>query len=50
MSKVISAQNAVKMIKNGDTVAVSGFVGIGHPEEVSIAVEEVFSTMERPII
>ena len=48
MSKVISAQNAVKMIKNGDTVAVGGFVGIGHPEEVSIAVEESFLNNGTP--
>jgi len=48
VSKVISANDAVKMIKNGDTVAVGGFVGIGHPEEVSIAVEESFVNTGEP--
>ncbi|HVI41159.1 MAG TPA: CoA-transferase, partial [Anaerovoracaceae bacterium] len=42
MSKVMGAQEAIKLIKSGDTVAVSGFVGIGHPEEISKAIEESF--------
>lgn len=42
MNKVTSAQEAIKLIKPGDTVAVSGFVGIGHPEEISKAIEESF--------
>lgn len=48
MSKVISAQDAVKLIKNGDTVAIGGFVALGHPEEVSIAVEESFNNNGAP--
>lgn len=42
MSKVMSAEEAVKLIKPGSTVGISGFVGMGHPEEISKAVEESF--------
>lgn len=42
MAKVISAQEAAKLINNGVTVATSGFVGNGHPEALSAALEERF--------
>lgn len=42
MTKVMTAAEAVRLIKPGDTVAVSGFIGMGHPEEISKAVEESF--------
>jgi len=42
MAKVISALEASKLIKNGDTVGVSGFVGNGHPEALSDAIEKRF--------
>jgi propionate CoA-transferase len=48
MSKVMSAREAIKFIKSGDTVAVSGFVGIGHPEEISKAIEESFEKDGTP--
>lgn len=35
--KIMSAQDAVSLIRDGDTLAVSGFVGIGTPEELIIA-------------
>jgi len=38
----MTAAEAVRLIKPGDTVAVSGFIGMGHPEEISKAVEESF--------
>jgi propionate CoA-transferase len=40
--KVVSAADAVKLIRNGDTVASGGFVGIGFAEEIAIAVEQRF--------
>ena len=32
--KVISSADAVSVIRDGDTVLVSGFVGIGTPDEL----------------
>lgn len=33
MGKVMSAKEAVMLVKGGDTIAVGGFVGCNHPEE-----------------
>jgi propionate CoA-transferase len=41
-NKVVSAAEAVRLIHDGDTVATSGFVGIGFAEEVAIALEARF--------
>src|SRR6202521_5946975 len=40
--KVVSASEAVRLIRNGDTIATGGFVGIGFAEEIAIAVEQRF--------
>jgi propionate CoA-transferase len=40
--KVVSAADAVKLIRDGDTVATGGFVGIGFAEEIAIAIEQRF--------
>jgi propionate CoA-transferase len=40
--KVVTAPDAVKLIRDGDTVATGGFVGIGFAEEIAIALEERF--------
>ena len=32
MGKVMSAKEAVMLVKGGDTIAVGGFVGCNHPE------------------
>ena len=29
MAKIVSAEEAVSMIKDGDTVGISGFIGMG---------------------
>lgn len=47
-SKVRSAEEAVKMIKDGATVGVAGFVGFAHPEEISIAVEKNYLETGHP--
>jgi propionate CoA-transferase len=40
--KVVSAREAVRLIKDGDTVATGGFVGIGFAENIAVALEELF--------
>jgi propionate CoA-transferase len=40
--KVVSASDAVKLIRDGDTLATGGFVGIGFAEEIAIAIEQRF--------
>ena len=40
--KVVSARQAVRLIRPGNTIATGGFVGIGFAEEVAIALEQRF--------
>ena len=40
--KIVSARAAVQLVRAGDTVATGGFVGIGFPENVAVALEERF--------
>ncbi|WP_287695622.1 acyl CoA:acetate/3-ketoacid CoA transferase [Accumulibacter sp.] len=40
--KVVSASEAVRLIRDGDTVATGGFVGIGFAENIAVALEERF--------
>ncbi len=40
--KVVTAREAVQLIQDGDTIATSGFVGIGFPENVAVALEQRF--------
>ncbi len=40
--KVVSAREAVSLIRPGDTLATSGFVGTGFAEDIAIAIEERF--------
>jgi propionate CoA-transferase len=40
--KVVTAREAVHLIRDGDTVATTGFVGIGFPEGIAVALEERF--------
>ncbi|TMJ68791.1 MAG: acyl CoA:acetate/3-ketoacid CoA transferase, partial [Alphaproteobacteria bacterium] len=40
--KITSARDAVSLIRSGDTIATSGFVGIGFAEAIAIALEERF--------
>lgn len=37
--KLVSARDAVRLIRNGDTIATGGFVGIGFAEEIALALE-----------
>ena len=50
-NKVVSAAEAVAIIRDRDTVACSGFVGTGTPDELIVALEKRFletGTPERP--
>ncbi|SMC48816.1 acyl CoA:acetate/3-ketoacid CoA transferase [Papillibacter cinnamivorans] len=46
--KVRTAEEAVRMIPNGSTVAVTGFVGNGHPEELTTTIEKCFLATGEP--
>lgn len=41
-SKIVSAAEAVRHIRDNDTVATDGFVGIGFAENIAIAIEQRF--------
>jgi len=47
-SKVMSAEEAAKLIKSGDTVLLSGFVSMCHPVELTKAVVERFEKTGEP--
>jgi propionate CoA-transferase len=47
-NKIVSAAQAVALVRDGDTVAVSGFVGIGTPDELLIALRERFDETRHP--
>ena len=41
-NKIVSAAEAVRLIRDGDTVATGGFIGIGFAENIAVAVEQRF--------
>ncbi|HPY38949.1 MAG TPA: hypothetical protein PLM98_00410, partial [Thiolinea sp.] len=42
LGKVMSARQAIDLIAPGDTLATSGFIGIGFAENIAVAIEELF--------
>jgi len=46
-NKIVGAAEAVRLIHDGDTVATSGFVGIGFPEGIALALEQRFLDTEQ---
>ena len=48
MAKIITAAEAAKLIKDGVTVSTGGFVGNGHPEALTAALEERFLSEGAP--
>src|SRR3712207_7588366 len=47
-SKVVPVEDAVAVIRPGDTVATSGFVGVGTPDAVIAALEARFMETSAP--
>jgi propionate CoA-transferase len=47
-NKIVSADEAIAILRDGDTICVSGFVGIGTPEELIIALERRFLKERHP--
>jgi propionate CoA-transferase len=48
--KIVTAREAVALIRDGDTLATTGFVGIGFAENIAVAIEERFlaTSKENP--
>ena len=44
--KIVSAREAVSLIRDGDVVATGGFIGIGFAEEIALAIEDLFLASE----
>ena len=47
-NKVISSEAAARVVLDGDTVAVGGFVGVGVPEELAVALQTRFTRTGSP--
>jgi propionate CoA-transferase len=47
-NKIVSAGDATAIIRSGDTVASSGFVGVGTPDEILSAIEQRFVDTGEP--
>lgn len=46
--KVVTAAEAVRLIRDGDTLATGGFVGIGAAEALALALQERFTATGKP--
>jgi propionate CoA-transferase len=46
--KVVSAEDAVRLVHDGDMLATGGFVGIGFPENLAVALEKRFVQTGAP--
>ena len=47
-NKIVSADEAIAIVRDGDTVCVSGFVGIGTPDELILGLERRFLKERHP--
>lgn len=47
-SKIVSKDKVVNLIKDGDTVAVGGFVGCAHPEDITSEIEKFYLKNQSP--
>ena len=46
--KVVTADEAIRIIRDNDTIATGGFVGTGFPEEIAIELEAYFLKHGKP--
>jgi propionate CoA-transferase len=46
--KIVSAEEAIMVIRDGDTIATGGFVGTGFPEEIAVQLEAYFLENGKP--
>ena len=46
--KIVTAEEAVRVVRNGDTVVFGGFVGVGAAEEVAAALEAYYLRTGKP--
>ena len=46
--KIVTAREAVNLIRDGDTLATGGFVGLGFPEGLAVALEQRFLETGKP--
>ena len=47
-NKIVSAEEAVRIIRDNDTVAFGGFVGIGFAEEIGSELEQFYKKTKHP--
>ena len=47
--KITSAEEAARLVRDGDTVATGGFVGIGFAEEIAVALEALYLSKDEEI-
>lgn len=48
MSKVITPEQAAELVKDGDRIVMSGFIGMCHPQEITYALEKRFLETGHP--
>ena len=48
--KIMPAVDAVRLIRDGDTIATGGFVGIGFAEEIAIALEALYVSTDEQFL
>src|SRR5215470_7316942 len=44
--KIVSAREAVRLIRDGDTIATGGFVGVGFAEGIAVALETLYLSQQ----
>src|SRR3954462_5796135 len=47
--KIVSAEEAVRLIRDGDTIATGGFVGGGFAEEIAVALEALYLSHDEQL-